>query len=183
MFLPRLPIIPLLGILQTHILHVTAVGNSVCNEPGFYFLRPCAQPCVGCRDSRLDQIAYKIGCGTGPPNECWCATNMFTLATSALSDCVSRSCTLGVWESDYTEAENFYTSYCERNGFTGVREGEVPVETTTSGTTKATRTQGSTGPTQTGSDSRDEIGEGNGEPQGGDLSGLSRSDKIALGVG
>lgn len=181
MFLPRLLLVLISGLLpHNNNSLVNATPNSVCNEPGYYSIRPCAKACVGCQDPRRDQIAFMIGCGDTPPNECWCATDLFTLATSALSDCVSRSCTIGGWGSDYTVAEAFYTSYCERNGFTGLRGEEVPVETTTSGASKGTRTRGSSGPTQAGTISGDGNGEGNVDSPG---VGLSRSDKIALGVG
>lgn len=57
MFLRHLLVL-LLGIFQHHNnLHVDAVANSVCYEPGYYSLKPCAYHCVGC-DSRPDQIAY-----------------------------------------------------------------------------------------------------------------------------
>jgi hypothetical protein len=110
---------------------VNSTPNSVCEAPGWASLRPCAAYCVGC-DPRPDQIAYEIGCGTDPPNECWCRTDLFTLATSALSSCVSKSCSVGGWEGDYSSAESFYTSYCQGAGFTaGVNGPADTVATTT----------------------------------------------------
>ncbi|KAM7185591.1 hypothetical protein V8F33_012334 [Rhypophila sp. PSN 637] len=161
---------------------VEATANSVCQQPGYYSIRPCAQGCIGC-DSRADQIGFMIGCGHVPPNECWCAINQFTLATSALKDCVSRSCTIGAsWESDYSAAEAFYTSYCDGAGFTytGVSGAEATVAG--DGTRATTGLVGNEPPVRTGTvDGGGTRGDGPvTENQG---SGLSSSDKIALGVG
>jgi hypothetical protein len=101
---------------------VNSTPNSVCNDPGYALLRPCAAYCVGC-DPRPDQIGYEIGCGPVPPNECWCRVDLFALATSALSSCVSKSCTIGGWAGDYSSAQRFYTSYCQKAGFTAVVNG------------------------------------------------------------
>lgn len=61
-----------------------------------------------------------------------------------------------------------------------MRGGDAPVETTTSGASKGTTTRASPGPTQTVPNPKDGNVGGNGDSSGGDL---SRSDKIALGVG
>ena len=115
---------PTLFLLAVSLLRsfVNSTPNSVCNDPGYGLLRPCAAYCVGC-DPRPDQIAYMIGCPSGPPNECWCRVDLFTLATSALISCVSRSCTVGGWTGDYASAERIYTIYCQRAGFTGIVNG------------------------------------------------------------
>ncbi|KAK4212285.1 hypothetical protein QBC37DRAFT_195609 [Rhypophila decipiens] len=181
---PAIQILFLVIIQQFHVIEATA--NSVCQQPGYYSIRPCAQGCVGCSDSRADQIAFMIGCGHVSPNECWCAIDQFTMATSALKDCVSRSCTIGAsWESDYSAAEAFYTSYCERAGFT--HAGVSGAETTVAGdgTRSTTVLVGNEPPARTGTvDGGGTGGPGRSGPvtedQGG---GLSRSDKIALGVG
>lgn len=109
---------------------VISTPNSVCADPGWSLLRPCAAYCVGC-DSRPDQIGYEIGCGSVPPNECWCRIDLFTLATSALSSCVSKSCTVGGWTGDYTSAEEFYTSYCQKAGFTAIINGPANTDAVT----------------------------------------------------
>lgn len=109
---------------------VNATPNSVCEDPGYASLRPCAAGCVGC-DSRPDQIAYSIGCGEVPPNECWCRTDLFTVATSFLNSCVSKSCTMGDWEQDYSSAKGFYESYCQGAGFTAIVTGPTSTATST----------------------------------------------------
>jgi hypothetical protein len=98
---------------------INATPNSVCAAPGFPLLRPCAGSCLGC-DNAAHQLQDGLGCGVDPPNECWCRTDLFTLATSYLSSCVSSSCTVGGWQSDYSSAERFYESYCRGAGFTAV---------------------------------------------------------------
>ncbi|KAM7216723.1 hypothetical protein V8F06_007833 [Rhypophila decipiens] len=168
-------------VQQFHVVEATA--NSVCQQPGYYSIRPCAQGCVGCSDSRADQIAFMIGCGHVPPNECWCAINQFTMATSALKDCVSRSCTIGAnWQSDYSAAEAFYMSYCEGAGFTHAVVSGPETTVAGDGTRATTVLVGDETPVRTGT--IDGGGTGGGGPvtenQG---SGLSSSDKIALGVG
>jgi hypothetical protein len=181
---------------------VGAVLNSVCDEPGYNSLRPCAQSCIGCNGSP-DRIALVIGCGNEPPNECWCRTNLFALATSGFNSCISRHCsTIGGWEPDYTSALSFYTSYCQKSGFTAVADAPADViatttpvleptivvagESTATDIVIATKTSASNPTTTTkrvvnidatsttSADSR--ANEGNG-------SRLSLSDKIALGVG
>jgi hypothetical protein len=101
---------------------VSATANSVCGDPGYALLRPCAMGCIGC-DPRPDQVAYQIGCGPVPPNECYCRTDFINLASSAISNCVSRSCSIGGWEGDYSSAIHWYTSYCQRAGFTAAAGG------------------------------------------------------------
>jgi hypothetical protein len=110
---------------------VTSTPNSACADPGISLLRPCAAYCVGCEASRSDQIAYQIGCGDFPPNECWCRVDLFPLATAGLSSCVEKSCTAGGWVGDYSSAERFYTSYCQAAGFTAVMSGPVNTDVVT----------------------------------------------------
>ena len=108
---PLLIICLLLGYLAD------AKPVSICQDPGYASLRPCAGSCVGCQATN-EQILIQMGCGSPWPNECYCRTDLFNLATSYLHSCVSRYCTVGGWERDYTSAESFYTSYCRGAGFT-----------------------------------------------------------------
>ncbi|KAK6358741.1 hypothetical protein TWF730_008063 [Orbilia blumenaviensis] len=109
----------LLCLLFSSVNLVNAVPNSVCVDKGINSLRPCAITCIGCVGVP-DQIAYWLGCGNDPANECWCSTGLYHIATSGLSSCISNSCTIGGWEDDYTNAVGFYTSYCQKAGFTAV---------------------------------------------------------------
>jgi hypothetical protein len=109
---------------------INATPNSICAAPGFPLLRPCAGSCIGCYDA-AQQVQDGIGCAANPPNECWCRTDLFTLATSYLSSCISSSCTVGGWEADYTSAENFYESYCRGAGFTAVVDAPANTAATT----------------------------------------------------
>ncbi|KAK0743977.1 hypothetical protein B0T18DRAFT_392658 [Schizothecium vesticola] len=71
--------------------------NSVCQDPGWSSMRPCAAYCLGC-DGRSDQMVYWLECGSPFPNECYCSTDLFALATSKLqSYCLGAGFTaLGV---------------------------------------------------------------------------------------
>jgi hypothetical protein len=109
---------------------INATPESICQAPGFYSLRPCAGSCIGCYYG-AQQVQDGIGCPADPPNECWCRTDLFTLATSYLSSCVSSSCTVGGWEADYSSAEAFYESYCRGAGFTAVVDAPANTAATT----------------------------------------------------
>jgi len=119
---------------------VSATPNSLCEYPAWASLRPCAAYCLGC-DSRASQVGYIIGCQPVPPNECYCATDLFAQATSFISTCVSQSCTVGPWESDYSGAQSVYENYCLGAGFTAVADSPA--------TTSVTPTVEGTGPTVT----------------------------------
>jgi hypothetical protein len=96
---------------------VQGTDNSYCYDPSYALLRTCAGACVGCTGTN-DRIAIVIGCGSNPQNECFCNPDLFDLATSGLSKCASKSCTVGGWEGDYFSAVYVYTNYCQRAGFT-----------------------------------------------------------------
>lgn len=108
-------IFPLFGIYL--ISFVQGTDDSYCNDPSYALLRTCAAECFGCSGSN-DRIAIAIGCGAYSQNECFCNTDLFSLATSGLGYCISKSCTVGGWEGDYSSAEHVYTNYCEGAGFT-----------------------------------------------------------------
>jgi hypothetical protein len=109
---------------------INATPNSICAAPGFPLMRPCAGSCIGCYFG-AQQVQDGIGCAANPPNECWCRTDLFTLATSYLSSCVSSSCTVGGWEADYSSAVSFYGSYCRGAGFTAVEDAPANTAATT----------------------------------------------------
>jgi hypothetical protein len=99
---------------------VSSTACTVCNSPGFGNLRPCVAACIGCAGAFTDEVGVGIGCGRNAPNECWYRTDLFTLATSAISACASSHCTSipGGWQNDYSGAESVYQNYCLGAGYT-----------------------------------------------------------------
>lgn len=99
---------------------VSSTACTVCDSPGFGNLRPCVAGCIGCASAFTDEVGVGIGCGRNAPNECWCRTDLFTFATSAISACASSHCTSipGGWQNDYSSAESVYQNYCLGAGYT-----------------------------------------------------------------
>lgn len=79
-----------------------------------------------------------LGCnGGGNVNECWCRPDLQSIATSRLQSCVSRVCTVGGWESDYSSARNVYATYCQGAGLTAIA-GTSPATVSAVATAAAT---------------------------------------------
>jgi hypothetical protein len=113
----------LLILCLSFVFSVNGTAQSICADPNFASLRPCVGRCIGCNYPAGYQVQSAIGCDANPPNECWCRTDMYTIATSYFQSCASVLCTIGGWQPDYTSVVSFYGNYCRRAGFTAVTDG------------------------------------------------------------
>ena len=88
--------------------------------------KPCAQQCFintgeGCH---VDDVAAAIGCEYNPcsanygaPNDCYCRSDLQSVALSYITSCVSAWCTVGDSSIDISSAGSIYKYYCSSNGF------------------------------------------------------------------
>jgi len=175
--------------------------------------KPCAQACFttgpigGCF---ADVVGDALGCvnddscGLGSrglaPNDCYCRTDLQSVAESFITSCVKNACTVGDSLIDISSAGSIYDYYCSSQGF--------PVNgaaTTTEESSQATTTVASSSPhdtslpansggvsspdtagtssMSTNSGSATTTGVSNSPSQEGGGGGYSTSDKIALGTG
>jgi hypothetical protein len=92
--------------------------------------KPCAQACFttgiigGCFG---DIVGDALGCvndnscGQGSrglaPNDCYCRTDLQSVAESFLTSCVKNACTVGDSSIDISSAGSIYDLYCSSQGF------------------------------------------------------------------
>jgi len=121
-----LPFPPNYSLLPTH-----PIPSTPTNHP------PGAQSCfaynfAGCS---TDALGGALGCHAplcspqwAATNNCYCRTDLQSVATSYLSSCVDKGCTVGDFSIDVSSAISIYDSYCQGNGFAAM--GNSPAATT-----------------------------------------------------
>jgi hypothetical protein len=115
--------------------------------------KPCAQSCFtnGIGNGNVDgcfgdHVGNAIGCandglcGQGSsalaPNDCYCRTDLQSVAKSYLTSCVKAGCTVGDSSIDIASAGSIYDYYCSSLGF----PVNLPASTTAQSGTQATKT-------------------------------------------
>jgi hypothetical protein len=129
----RRPKTLLYGLLF-HLASALAQGNlpqTVFSLPVFSSQKPCAQSCFRSADwvfgCFVDMVGGALGCagggvcGTGTiglaTNNCYCRTDLQSVAESFLTSCVASSCTIGDSSMDISSAGSIYDYYCSSEGF------------------------------------------------------------------
>ena len=143
--------------------------------------RACAQKCYYDRDFAggyyTNRIASVLRCDTPCQDSCCCRSDLQSVAESYLSSCVSSLCDRNT--IDILNAVSVYVGYCTPK--------YMPPTTTQAQATSQQSSPGSNSPqftaSRTSSITHDPSGSGVQYPPQGSGSGLSRSDKISLGVG
>lgn len=112
-------------------------SQSINQQSVFSSQKPCAQSCfeynnLGCS---TDALGGALGCQApfcsnqfAATNNCYCRTDLQSVATSYLSSCVNKGCTVGDSSIDISSAISIYGSYCSANGF--VVDANAPAATT-----------------------------------------------------
>jgi hypothetical protein len=109
-----------------------ALGGTVSlkKEPAWSTMRGCARGCL--QGGYIDGLAgYGMGCPEPRPNDCFCRTDLYSVATSFVSSCLTKECTIGNLSPDYTSAMRLCDSYCQANGYTASGALNVGVITAT----------------------------------------------------
>lgn len=101
-------------VIEIHIVLGQTNTVSIYEAPVYSDLRECARSCL--YDIPSDDLNSALGCDAPFPNDCYCRTDQFTLATSFLSSCASLYCTIGNYGPDYTSEASLYGSYCRAAG-------------------------------------------------------------------
>jgi hypothetical protein len=122
-----------LALVLPHRAHSSTV--TVLGVSGYINLRACAQLCVWHVGTNDDLVATGLGCASPWQNDCYCRTDLNSVASSFLKSCCSSRCTVGGPGQDVASAIAVYNSYCEANGFNV--EGYVATPTDTSGAGQA----------------------------------------------
>lgn len=101
---------------------------------------PGAQSCfaLGSPGCSADALGNALGCHApectpqwAATNNCYCRSDLQSVATSYLSSCVDKGCTVGDSSIDVSSAISIYDSYCQGNGFAAM--GNAPAATTAVG--------------------------------------------------
>lgn len=88
--------------------------------------KPCAQSCFIVNDfgCLIDNIGIAVGCvpdggcqRAAASNNCYCRTDLQSVAESYLTSCVQNSCTVGDSSIDMSSAGSIYNYYCSSQGF------------------------------------------------------------------
>jgi hypothetical protein len=115
-------------VLLSNPMSSASVGTSPQTLAGFNNvyteMLPCAQGCFyqwagACSYDLVGQVlSCNPNCISWASNDCYCRTDYQSIATSYLSKCVSKSCSLGDNANDITSATNLYDDYCTGLGYT-----------------------------------------------------------------
>jgi hypothetical protein len=108
----------------------TTLPQTIFSLDIFSSQKPCAQSCFttgilgGCFG---DIVGDALGCvndnvcGLGSrglaPNDCYCRTDLQSVAESFLTSCVKNACTVGDSSIDISSAGSIYDDYCSSQGF------------------------------------------------------------------
>jgi hypothetical protein len=125
MQLPRMSILlPILALLFRDTAANSAT-QTISNLAAWQSLDACAQSCfqhgegIGCTWAPLDaQLGCsKTFCSELAVNDCYCRTDKQSAATSYLSSCISRACTIGDPGVDVNSGVGIYKGYCTSLGY------------------------------------------------------------------
>jgi hypothetical protein len=184
--------ISVLVLLFYPILASESVLWSISSLDAYASQRACAQKCFYDRDYAgeyyTNLIASVISCTTPCQESCCCRPDLQSLAESYLSSCVANLCSTDTL--DIESAVSLYEGYCTpkyppattaqeaATTQTAARPGDSSPQSTILQTSPNTYTPSLTSELIAGP-----TGSGVQNASGGGGSGLSRSDKIALGTG
>jgi hypothetical protein len=146
MQLPRKPIpILILALLFRNAEANTSI-QTIASLTEWQNLDPCAQSCfqhgegVGCTWAPLDSNALGCGapyCSEQAANDCYCRSDKQAVATSYLSSCIKKACTIGDPLIDINSGVSIYEGYCTSLGYLAA---PANVAATTTGGTYSTST-------------------------------------------
>jgi len=122
--------------------------QTIFSLPVFSSQKPCAQACFTTGPLGYcfeDMVGDALGCVTDnacglgskalAPNDCYCRTDLQSVAESFLTSCVQSSCTVGDSSIDISSAGSIYLEYCSSQGFPinvpASTTQEIPQATTT----------------------------------------------------